>query len=131
MRWLPAIAVVMALGACGRDFHISGIITVASPLRFRVPKTNAVLFIVAKNRGGVPVAVGRIVNPQFPVSYSLGPHDLLVPDNKVREPLVLHVQMNNHGNLGKPAKGDLEGECPDLVYPGDRSAHIVIDRISG
>ena len=39
--------------------------TIASSLQSRAPKQNAVLFIVAKNLGGVPVAVRHMVNPRI------------------------------------------------------------------
>lgn len=87
------------------------------------------LFIIAKNRGGVPLAVRRIVNPQFPVDFRLGPEDLVVPGTRPAEVLRLEVEMNTHGNVGRPAKGDLEGSFPDAVYSGDRGLHLVIDRL--
>jgi len=120
-----------ALAACGpfsRDFRVSGTITLASPLQRRVPRANAVLFVIAKNRGGVPLAVLRIVNPRFPVSFTMTEQDLLVPGSRPREPLELQVQMNTHGNVGMPVPGDLEGVHPDLVRPGERRVHVVIDR---
>lgn len=125
-----ALAVLAPASGCrlSREFRISGTITIAAHLQGRVPHANAVLFIVAKTRGGVPLAVRRIVNPQFPVSYALGPEDLLVPGTRPKEALRVEVQMNTHGNVGEPAKGDLEGAYRELVHPGQRGAHVVIDR---
>ena len=114
--------------ACAREFKISGSITVAAHLQARVPKTNSVLFIVVKNSGGVPVAVRRIVNPQFPVNYQMGPDDLIVPGSYPNGPLTVEVEMNTHGNVGAPAKGDLRGTHPDKVSSGERRVHVVIDR---
>jgi hypothetical protein len=87
-----------------------------------------VLFVVAKNKGGVPIAVKRIVNPQFPVEFEIGPDDLVVPGSHPADVLNLEVEMNTHGNVGHPVKGDLEGIDPDPVYAGDHGVHIVIDR---
>jgi len=132
MRTLLILGAVSVL-ACGcralsSDFRISGTITMASSLQGRAPRTNSVLFIIAKNMGGIPVAVCRIVNPRFPLSFSLTPEDLLVPAAPPQAPLVLQVEMNTHGNVGAPARGDLEGTGPDPVEPVERGVHIVIDR---
>ncbi|MBI5631525.1 MAG: hypothetical protein HY921_11655 [Elusimicrobia bacterium] len=125
------LAWALLLGGCSLiagPFSLSGTITIAAPLQNKLPRNNSVLFVVAKNQGGVPVAVRRIVNPQFPVSFSLGQEDLLVPGSRPQGPLSLHVQMNTHGNVGKPIKGDLEGKLPDPVRAGERGIHVVIDR---
>lgn len=127
---LLALAATVAGGGCrflSREFRITGTITVASHLRHKLPKGQAVLFIVAKNTGGVPVAVRRIVNPQFPVRYTLSPEDLIVPGTNPKEDLIIQVQMNTHGNVGTAARGDLEGVYDDIVHSGERGVHIVID----
>ena len=66
-----ALALAAALpAACGRgEFRLSGTVTIASALQHKSPRDNAVMFIIARNRGGVPVAMQRIVNPQFPVRF--------------------------------------------------------------
>jgi hypothetical protein len=119
---------VLAAGCAKREFRISGTVTIASVLQHRAPKDNTVMFIVAKNRGDVPVAVHRIVNPQFPVDFTLGPDDLIVPDLPADTPLRIEVEMNSHGAVGRRDRGDLEGRHPNLVYPGERHIHVVIDR---
>ena len=129
-RLLVAVAAAAALasGCAQREFRLSGTITVAASLQRRAPQDNVVLFIVAKNRGDVPVAVQRMVNPQFPVEFSLGPEDLIVPDLPADTPLRVEVEMNAHGAMGKPQHGDMGGTHPNLVYPGERRVHLVIDR---
>jgi hypothetical protein len=86
------------------------------------------MFIVAKNLGGVPLAVKRIVNPQFPVAYTLGAEDLVVPGTSPKEPLRVEVEINTHGDVGNPHRGDLLGSYPEQVFPGDRRIYIVVDR---
>lgn len=86
------------------------------------------MFIVAKNLGGVPVAVHRIVNPAFPVNYTMGPADLVVPGTHPRDQLRVEVEMNTHGNVGSAVRGDLAGAHPNPVQSGSKSVHIVIDR---
>ena len=124
-----ALALPALLAGCGqREFSLSGTITIASVLQRRASRDNAVMFIVAKNRGGVPMAVHRIVNPQFPVKFIIGPEDLIVPELPADTPLRLEVEMNTHGTVGHPVRGDLRGAHPGLVYPGERHIHVVVDR---
>lgn len=124
-----ALALALGLAGCGtRDFRVSGTITIASPLQARAPKQNCVMFIVAKNLGGVPLAVKRVVNPQFPVSFTLGAEDLVVPGIHPKEALRVEAQMNTHGNVGLPRRGDLAGSSPERVYSGEKRVSIVIDR---
>jgi hypothetical protein len=125
---LPVLAALLVCGCWSREFRLSGSITVATHMLNRVPKTNVVLFIVAKNEGGVPVAVKRVVNPQFPVDYVLTGEDLIVPGSTPKGALTLEVEMNTHGNVGQPVKGDFWGVHPDPVYAGERFVHVVIDR---
>ena len=117
-----------ACGSLSRDFLISGTITMAANLQAKIPHNNSVLFIIAKNMGGVPIAVRRIVNPQFPVSFSLTADDLLIPGARPKTELLLQVQMNSHGSVGTPSHGDLEGVHPDPVSPREQGIHITIDR---
>ncbi|MDD5627962.1 MAG: hypothetical protein PHU21_02780 [Elusimicrobia bacterium] len=125
-----ALALAAALlAACGRgEFRLSGSVTIASALQRKAPRDNAVMFIIARNRGGVPVAVQRIVNPQFPVKFTFRSEDLIMPEVRPDTPLDIEVEMNAHGRLGQPQKGDLEGRHPSPVFPGERRVHIVIDR---
>ncbi len=86
------------------------------------------MFIIARNRGGVPVAMQRIVNPQFPVRFIFQSEDLIIPEVPADTPLDIEVEMNTHGRLGQPQRGDLEGRHPSPVFPGERRIHIVVDR---
>ena len=124
-----AAAAVALLAGCGRkEFFISGTVTIASALRKHLPTDNSVMFIVAKNDGDVPVAVHRIVNPQFPVRFSIEPADLIVPEQPADAPVRIEVEMNTHGTAGKPVRGDLKGTHHTPVYPGEKRVHVVIDR---
>lgn len=130
-RLLAAAALGLALGACALpwgELKISGEITVEPRLAERVPTQNSVLFIIAKNAGGMPMAVRRVVNPAFPVKYQLTKDDVLVPGHRPRGPIRVYVEMNTHGNLGAPVKGDFAGESADAVSARAARVHIVIDR---
>lgn len=140
MRALRRLAVLAALGGLGflahrkgvfpgREFRLSGSVTLSSHLIPRAPKDRSVLFIIVKNKGGVPVALKRIVNPHFPVRFDFETSDLLVPELRQTSGLMVVSEMNTHGSVGQPKPGDLGGEHPDPVFPGQRNVHIVIDRL--
>lgn len=129
------LALALAAAACGGcnfltgDFSLSGTVDIAPRLADRAPKTDAMLFVVAENAGGVPVAVRRIVNPEFPAKFRMISDDLLVPAIGRGERLKLHVEMNTHGDVGRPRPGDLEGAAPGLVESGESGIRIVLDRV--
>lgn len=133
MRRALAFAVLAAsLSACNLltgEFRISGTVDVAPRLRDRTPKENIMLFIVAENEGGVPVAVHRIVNPVFPAAFAMEPADLLIPAVPRLEPLRIHAEMNTHGDVGTPLPGDMEGDAPGIVRLGDAGVRVVLDRV--
>lgn len=133
MRRLAALALACAaLSGCdffSADFRLSGTVDVVARYRDRVPKENAMLFIVAENAGGVPVAVHRIVNPEFPAEFRMGPSDLLVPSLSRRELLKVHAELNQHGDVGTPKPGDLEGDAKGEIHPGDGGVTLVLDRM--
>jgi len=110
------------------DFRLSGTVDIAARERDRAPRESAMLFIYAKNAGGVPVALHRIVNPDFPAAFEMGPGDLLVPAVRPREPLTLHAVLTTHGGIGTTHAGDIEGAVPGVVLPGAGGVSIVLDR---
>ncbi|NNN05809.1 MAG: hypothetical protein HKL90_07895, partial [Elusimicrobia bacterium] len=65
-RMLAPVLAAAALSACdllSGNFRLAGTVDLSPRLRARAPKQNAMLFVVAENAGGVPVAIERIVNP--------------------------------------------------------------------
>ncbi len=131
-RLLAAALAAASLASCSRmtgDFRLSGSVSLSPRLRDRAPGIGAMLFIVAENPGGVPVAVKRIVNPAFPARYQMRPEDLIVPELPNREPLKVHAELNTHGAVGRPRPGDLWGDAPAVVRPGAGGVDIVLDRV--
>jgi len=110
------------------DFQLSGVVEISPLLEARAPKTNSVLFVIAQNAGGVPVAVHRIVNPEFPASFTMAPQDLLVPGIRRNELLTIVARLNAHGTLSAAKPGDLEGRSPGPAHPGDRGVTVRLDK---
>lgn len=133
MRRALALALAAAaLAGCNLltgDFSVSGTVDVTPRLRDRLPTGNVMLFVVAENEGGVPVAVRRIVNPEFPAKFSLESEDLLVPAVRRGERVKVHAEMNASGDVGHPKPGDLVGDAPGVALSGDSGIRIVLDRV--
>lgn len=70
---------------------------------------NTMLFVVAKNESGVPVAVKKIINPVFPLNFEMTPSNLIMPDLLTRR-VYLEAFLNMHGRLGVFGKNDFKGE---------------------
>ena len=110
------------------DFRLSGVVEISPELAARAPKTNSVLFVIAQNAGGVPVAVHRIVNPEFPASFKMTAKDLLVPGIRRNEHLTVVARLNAHGILSAPKPGDLEGRSPEPAHPGGHGVKVRLDK---
>jgi hypothetical protein len=90
-------------------FRISGTVTCSGTLPGGRPGANSMLFVVARNERGVPVAVSKIINPVFPAEFELTSSSLIMPDLLTRK-VYLEALLNTHGKLGDFRKGDLRGE---------------------
>jgi hypothetical protein len=102
-------------------------VTITGALQARASVPNMVLLIVAKNSGAVPVAVKRVVNPRFPVAFTLTREDLLVPGQDPQGPFTLDAELNAHGQAGAPLKGDLRGKAKRPVKSGEHGVEIRVD----
>lgn len=119
--WLALLAAVLFLAwrfgynaALKYFFRVSGTVSVAQELLPSLPGANSMLFVVARNEGGVPIAVKKIINPVFPAKFELSPSSLIMPDLLTRR-LYFEALLNTHGQLGTPRKGDLKGASPESV----------------
>jgi hypothetical protein len=95
-------------------FRVSGDVSVAQELLPALPGANSMLFVVARNDRGVPVAVQKIINPSFPARFELASGSLIMPDLLTRR-VYLEALVNTHGQVGLPRRGDLKGELPGRV----------------
>ena len=85
--------------------------------------------IIVKNAADVPVAIKRVVNPKFPLSFALGEEDLLAAD--VDGDLKLEVQINNHGKLGVIKEGEIFGAADDMIKPNTKDVLVQADKMTG
>lgn len=118
-------------GAGNRGPVIAGTITVAPELRARLDEAGTLFIIARRNGGGAgpPFAVKRIVSPRFPVSYQLGPEDVMMAGNSFEGGVHVSARLTRTGSAAPPQRGDLEGEHPGRVAVGARRVDILIRRV--
>ena len=107
---------------------ISGTITVAPELGGRMGAAH-VLFVIARRGPGPPYAVKRIADPHFPVSYQLGPENVMMAGTPFEGEVSLSARLSIAGGAGPAQPGDLEGEHPGRVTVGQRGVDLVINRV--
>lgn len=108
-------------------FSVSGTVDLApGPAGVRL-KPNTMLFIVARDEGGVPFAVLKVINPSFPLSYSMDSSDLILPELL---PLRLRLEafLNSHGEIGSPRRGDLYGALGRDVFLTEKGCDLILGR---
>ena len=90
----------------------------------------AVLYIVARPagaQGGPPLAVKRIAAPAFPVSFSLGAGDVMMPGASFEGPLNLNARLDRDGDPLTREAGELAGAHDgNPVEPGARDVVITL-----
>ena len=109
--------------------NISGTVTVPERLARMAEADNNSCAIIVKNEADVPVAIKRVVNPKFPLEFSMGEADLLTAS--VEGSLKLEVQINNHGQLGVVKKGDIFGAVEGAIKPNDKNIVVAADKTLG
>lgn len=107
-------------------FRAAGTVSVGESLLGSLPGANSMLFVVARNDGGVPVAVKKIINPVFPVKFEMTAANLIMPD-LLTSKLYLEALLNTHGQLGVVRKGDLRGELSGRVAIISKGLAITLD----
>ena len=84
------------------------------------------LFIILKNKGGVPVAVKKIINPTFPLNFNLSINNLIMPD-LLSNKLYLEARLNKHGILGQIKPGDMSGKLEKPIYINSKKIKILLE----
>jgi cytochrome c-type biogenesis protein CcmH len=107
---------------------IAGTITIAPELAGRLGSAH-VLFIIARRGPGPPFAVKRISEPHFPLSYHLGPENVMMAGAPFEGKVTLIARMSIAGGAGPAQPGDLEGEHPGQVAIGQSGVDILINRV--
>lgn len=110
-------------------FNLAGKVEVAPRLLKSAQANNISCSIVVKNEADVPVAIKRIINPRFPLEFSMDKSDLLIEGYQGN--LKLEVQINFHGKLGVLQSGDIFSEQTNTYLSGQKNIVIVADKMMG
>lgn len=110
-------------------FNVTGTVTVPERLSKMAEADNNSCAIIVKNAADVPVAIKRVVNPKFPLEFSLGEDDLLA--TTVEGDLKLEVQINSHGKLGVIKEGDIFGAAEKNIKPNTKDVLVQADKMTG
>ena len=110
-------------------FAITGTVTVPDRLVALAQADNNSCAIIVKNEADVPVAIKRVVNPKFPLEFTLQEEDLLAAN--VAGDLKLEVQINSHGKLGMIKEGDIFGAAEGFIQPNSKNVTVQADKMTG
>ena len=101
-------------------FTISGTISIAEKHK---KKPNSMLFIVLKNKGDIPIAVKKTINPSFPLEFTLTANDLIMPD-LLSKKVYIEAYLNNHGVLGKSKTSDMLGRIEKPIFINSKNIKL-------
>ncbi len=111
------------------SFNISGTVVVPDHLIAAAQSNNNACAIIVKNQVNIPIAIKRIIDPTFPLEFSLDREDLLT--GNIKGPLTIEVQINKHGQLGVIKQGDIFGSYSQPIQPTTKSIIILADKSMG
>lgn len=107
---------------------IQGRIEIAPALTGARP-ANGVLFVIARPqgaRGGPPLAVLRIPSPSFPLEFSIGPDDVMIPSMQFEGAISLSARLDADGNAMTKGAEDLSSPVEEPLAPGATGVRIVL-----
>ncbi len=107
---------------------ISGTVSLASELRGRLSEGET-LFIIAHKGPGPPFAVKRVIGPHFPLTYRLGPEDVMAAGMPFEGEVSISARLSQSGTAGPAQPSDLEGEHPGRVAVGAQGVDVVITQV--
>jgi len=112
---------------------IQGRIELAPELSQGAP-TGGVLFVIARTQGaagGPPLAVLRIAEPRFPLEFSIGPENVMVPGRRFEGPISLSARLDGDGNAMTREPRDLSSAAEESLAPGARDVRLVLGQGGG
>jgi cytochrome c-type biogenesis protein CcmH len=118
--------------AASASQQITGKISIDPKLKSNVD-SQAALFIIARPAGaakGPPLAVRKIDRPVFPLSYSLGPENVMMQGIPFTGSVTITVRLDKDGNPTTQQPGDLTGDYKkNPAAVGSKNIDIVLDQI--
>ena len=120
-----------ATAAAPSGQQIVGRISIDPKLKGNVD-SQATLFIIARADAakGPPLAVKKIDRPVFPLSYSLGPENVMMQGMPFTGRVTITARLDKDGNPTTRQPGDLTGDYQkNPVTVGSKNIDIVLDQV--
>ena len=118
--------------AISTNQQITGKISIDPKLKANVDG-QATLFIIARPSEaakGPPLAVNKIDRPVFPLSYSLGPENVMMQGVPFTGTITITARLDKDGNPATRQPGDLTGDYKgNPAAVGSKNIDIVLDQI--
>lgn len=118
--------------AGGTGGPIRGEIDLAPALAMARPD-GGVLFVIARPRGaqgGPPLAVLRIPSPEFPLAFSIGPENVMIPSMQFAGEISLSARLDADGNAMTRGAGDISSTVLEPLLPGAEGVRLVLSERS-
>lgn len=107
---------------------IAGTIDIAPELAGAAP-AGGILFIIARPQGAVggpPLAVVRVPDPSFPLSFQVGPENVMIPSMQFRGPISLSARLDADGNAMTKGAEDLSSATESALSPGATGVQLLL-----
>ncbi len=89
-----------------------------------------VLFVIARpqgTQGGPPLAVLRIPDPEFPLEFSIGPQNVMIPSMRFEGAISLSARLDADGNAMTRGSGDISSRVEEPLAPGATGVTLLLD----
>ena len=106
---------------------IEGRIELAAEL---IPPDAGVLFVIARpqgTQGGPPLAVLRIPDPEFPLEFSIGPENVMIPSLRFEGAISLSARLDADGNAMTRGSDDISSQVEERLAPGAAGVTLVLN----
>ncbi len=107
---------------------IRGRIELAPGLEGAQP-ADGVLFVIARPQGvsgGPPLAVLRVPDPRFPLEFTIGPENVMIPSMRFQGSLSLTARLDADGNAMTRGEADLSSAVEGPVLPGASGVRLLL-----
>jgi cytochrome c-type biogenesis protein CcmH len=112
--------------------RLSGTILLDSSVKDRRARDDTLFIIVRRAMGGEgpPMAVKKISSPSFPLKFSIGAEDAMIPGMPFGGKMAITVRLDKDGNPSTKSPGDLVGVYKkNPVEVGQSDLQLTIDRV--
>jgi cytochrome c-type biogenesis protein CcmH len=120
---------IAGAGVDAASHSIRGTVAVAPEFASSLPASGS-LFVIARPQGvpgGPPLAVLRVTSPRFPVSFEIGPENVMIPSMRFEGEIQISVRLDSDGDAMTQLPGDLSGAASTPSTPGADGVDILLD----